>query len=52
MVEELEDDRYWKTWELRKGADRAKQLANLLNAVEMKCLSKFQKFELYGTRSK
>jgi hypothetical protein len=45
MVEELEDDRYWKTWELRKGADRAKQLANLLNAVEkFVCLHPVSKF--------
>ena len=46
--EGLKDDRYWKTWELRKGGDRAKQLANLLNAVEkFVCLHPVSKFAAF-----
>lgn len=39
------DERYWKAWELRKGSDMAKQLANIINAIEkFVCLHPVKKF--------
>ena len=45
ICEGLVDERYWKAWEVRKWSDRAKQLANILNAIEkFICLHPVSKF--------
>jgi hypothetical protein len=45
VYEKWIDERYGKTWELRKGSDMAKQLANLINAIEnFVCLHSVVKF--------
>lgn len=44
------DERYWKSWELRKGSDMAKQLANVINAIEkFICLHTVKGFTSFGS---
>ena len=46
--EEGIDGRYWIAWELRKWSDRAKQLANMINAIEkFVCLHPVSKFSSF-----